>query len=188
MCHFLMILDWLDPKNKQTNKEKNTSRFKQFGFWAFFSCLCSPSCSEMYLKFANDQQVSNPPLHIDTLGMLANIHNVAIQTLYPLRTKSGQMKAIFLTCFNLNKVRAHTCMWANTNTYMYTNTFLSSLGKPLSFFLLYSVQIASWWDKSIMFPETPHTVLHSFGLMFSLTFSSDPLLFCSPSKRTFLFH
>lgn len=51
----------------------------------------------------------------------------------------------------LTWTRPHSFLHAHTH--MYTNIFLSPLGKPLSFFSLHSVQITSRWDKSIMFPE-----------------------------------
>ncbi len=108
--------------------------------------------------------------HTHKCGILTGIHNVDIQTLPSVQTQHGQMKAIFLTCFNLNKASllpACTLMHTHMHTHTYTNIFLSPLGKPLSFFSLHSVQITSRWDKSIMFPENlfPPTLLHSSGPM-----------------------
>ena len=54
--------------------------------------------------------------------IFTDIHNVDIQTLYSVQTQHGQMKAIFLTCFNLNKASllpACTHMHVHTHTYTY---------------------------------------------------------------------
>lgn len=133
--------------------------------------------------------------HTHKREILTGIHNVDIQTLHSVQTQHGQMKAIFLTCFNLNKASLlpaciHMHTRTHTHTHTYTNIFLSPLGKPLSFFSLHSVQITSRWDKSIMFPENLFPPL-CFTLLAPCSpslFPPTPFLLCSLSKRTFLFH